>query len=141
MSISNFFLFCHHYHLCPNRPAQVKPGHCLPSPLPPLLPLAATTTIPTTNLKKQNVTSIYKALYAPHELMLYSIPQVTGIRNLILSMLMLLFIDLLRVLPNHSTTSLNLSYIFATFLTIFAAFWILSLDLLSDFSNALFSCV
>lgn len=43
--------------------------------------------------------------------------------------------------PNHSITSLNLSYIFATSLTLFAAFWILSLDLPSDFSNSLLICV
>ena len=39
-----------------------------------------------------------------------------------------------------SSINIHISYIFAT-LTLFSAFWILSLDLPSDFSNPLFSCV
>lgn len=69
--------------------------------------------------------------------MLHSIPQVTSILNLIFIISVLLFVDLPHTFfCNHSISSLKLLYIFAIALTLFVAFWILSLDLTSDFSKS-----
>ena len=87
---------------------------------------------------------IFKALCAPHEPMLLSIPPITIILNLIFIIPLPLFMDLPHVclpIPDilpHCLTSLT--YL-PLLLTLLAATLILSLDLPFDFSNAFFSCV
>lgn len=89
------------------------------------------------------INCIFKALCAPHEPMLLSIPPITIILNLIFLIPLPLFMDspcvspLPDILP-HCLTSL--AYL-PLLLTLLAATLILALELPFDFSNAFFSCV